>query len=158
MMRSKGLQIIIFVLILTAFTGCAGTHGSFVNYCFPVNHEVLKTAIEKVMQSNPYLRKDTSEHDGYNDWIDYFVILVDRKEGTYHYYLRFYGDSLMWRTDSLNSCMFAWGMYDPQMKGGWEKDFGIFNHGLKKQLLQILDEELITKIDMELNVKHSEED
>lgn len=143
----------VFLTIFLIGVGCGGTHGGVINYCYNINHKTLDSALRKVLHDNTTIRQDTFDHGGYNKG-DYFVLLVDKFDGTYQYNFRYYGDSTMWRQDSLNSCMFIWAMYDPKNRGGWDKDFGISNQKLKKELLEVIQDELILKIDREIGKSH----
>ena len=147
---SVGLILILF----TTETGCGGTHGGIITYCYNVNHKVLDSALQNVIHNNVDIRRDTGDHGGYNNG-DYFVLLVDMPDGTYQYNFRYYSDSTMWQQDSLNSCMFIWSMYNPKNKGGWDKDFGFFDKGLRNELLKIVQEKLLMKIDNAIGVQHT---
>lgn len=57
--------------------------------------------------------------------------------------------------DTLNSCMFIWAMYNPKKKGGWDKDFGPFDKGLKNELLNVVKENVILKVDNIISVQHT---
>jgi hypothetical protein len=146
---------ILFCFLTALFAwSCGGTHGGIINYCYKVNHKALDSAIKKVLLENNQLGRDTSDNGGYNSG-DYFQVHVTKPDGSYSYSFRYYGDSTMWSQDSLNSCMFIWAMYSPKNKGGWSKDFGIFNNSLKKNLLRIIDAEMVSKIDSILGVQHT---
>jgi hypothetical protein len=141
------------IALVAIFNGCGGTHGGITTYCYSTNHHKLDSAISMVIRNNNDIRRDTSDWDGYNE-NEYFVILIDEPEGTYQYNMRFYGNADSWEIDSLNSCMFIWGMYDPDKRGGWSKDFNVTNNSLKKKLLSVATEKLITRIDGALGIKH----
>jgi hypothetical protein len=134
--------------------GCGGTHGEIINYCYDVNHDVLDSALQTVLHNNEDIRRDTGSHDGYNNG-EYFVLFVDMPNGTYQYNFRYFGDSTLWQQDSLKSCLFIWAMYNSKNEGGWDKDFGFSEKGLRNELLKIVQEKVIERVDKVIGVQHS---
>lgn len=165
------------IVILLFFCSCnlgAGTHGSIKRYEYQVKMDILKQAVDKVIASNPNIRRKSTvqsdvvvdvtngendtliDDNQFNDGVNYAAIIINDASGKCEYTFRYTGDPQDWQKNSTSELFIAYA-YDANRNGGsvGNGDFPWYRSGLKKKLEHIFEREFVDRVDNELGVKHT---
>lgn len=166
------LVVILFPQLSSCITG--GTHGSIKGYEYPVSKYVLQNAVEKVIRENPNIQPDTVVNfsvditDGkndtiysnrYNDKEHYRRISIPNVLTGNSYTIHYLGDTTYWNTSKTSEISISYA-YDVNGNGGSEGrgDFPWYKPSLRKKLVGVFEKEFVSKLDMELGIKHTDTD
>ncbi|MBC7554640.1 MAG: hypothetical protein H7257_11745 [Taibaiella sp.] len=159
-MNNKIINIFIFIVSMF-FISCigvpGGTHGYIKRYRYSINKDLLANAVNSVIRTEQTIDVD-SVHNEYNDGDNYISINIATLKGVYSYVIHYYGSKEYWDTSKTSAISLVYA-YNEKREGGSAGNGGIkwYNFNLKKQLIQPLEQEFISKVDKELDMKHTEE-
>ena len=146
---------IVFFIFLPSCYISGGTHGSIQGYHYSVSKCVLEKAIWKTLKTNGNIFRDTVNKGFYNDSITYITFKIKKGDLLGEYTIRYMGDDGDWKK-SPNGCeIFICYVYDKNGVGGSEGDGGVKKLGDSlRDVLKLIESELIDKVDVELGLKH----
>ena len=165
--RTAGKLFFLSTIIL--LTGCltAGTHGSIKTYEYRVSVTRLQITLDSILKNNTNIFRDTTQNyilditggkndtiidNRYNDGKNYFTFEIKTPQTTAQYTL-YIKDETNYTDSSKGSSISVVYAFDEKGNGGSEGngDFNWRNKSLKNRLLNNLEKELISKIDIKLN-------
>lgn len=153
-----------FCFLLIGFCSClsAGTHGSIKSYQYSIPKYSLEKAINKIIFTSRNIERDTTKayndstkYDYYNDGTDYMTITITSDKLVNRYIFKYGGDKKYWDTSKVSNIFICYA-FDIDGNGGSEGNGGIswYKFGLKKKLINLFENDLVNKIDIELKQKH----
>jgi hypothetical protein len=164
------------IILTGCFTGNGIHNGSIKAYKYLTKKENLQRAVMRVIQNDSNIYRDTSlDHLGsspildngdspgdhtagenfYNDIKHYVTIKIKAGEDMNEYTFRYYGPDEDWKT-SDSSEIFVVYAYDKYHAGGSEWD-GKVTKKMAKYFTDMFEKGFVSKLDKELNLKHSVE-
>lgn len=151
--------ILSFVSLVLCLYGCigAGTHGSIKCYNYDVPKSVLEEAVRRVVAGNNTIKQDTIK-GFYNNDTTYVTLTISYENISNTYTLRYGGGAEYWSSSKSSSIFIAYA-HNKDREGGSAGNDGVkwYNFSLKKELIEPLEQELVSKIDKELGITHTVE-
>jgi len=153
------VSFIVIYILLKSFLITAGTHGSIKGYQYPISKYTLDSAVNIAIASNSNISKET-DSSFYNDGQSYVTINIKQPGMKYNYIFRYYGGPETWdnspKSSELSICYAYDELGNGGSEGGGEVDW--FHWILRRRLIRPFENELITKVDSVLKMKHSKPD